>query len=86
MGGYLAENGYCNLKRVQMILIELGKLEDEIFRKRQEFEQRMKRRRQDQKERESAQKRRLEGEKLYSCNNRIKVHVLQPMTDLRFLT
>ena len=63
MGGYLAENGICDLKRVQMILIELGKLEDEIFVKRQEFEMRMKRRREQNKERENNEKRRkLEGE------------------------
>jgi len=59
MGGYLAENGICDLKRVQLILQELGKLEDEIFRKRQEFELRMKKRRQDQNERNKRQK--MEG-------------------------
>jgi len=56
MGGYLAESGVANLKRVQMILRELGELEDEIFRKRQEFEQRMKKRRQDQDARNKRQK------------------------------
>lgn len=60
MGGYLAENGYCNLKRVQMILQELGQVEDEIFRKRQEFEKRMKRRREEQNERNKRQK--MEGQ------------------------
>ncbi|KRY67963.1 5'-3' exoribonuclease 2, partial [Trichinella pseudospiralis] len=37
-GGYLTENGFVNLKRVQLIMSELGKMEDEIFRIRQERE------------------------------------------------
>ncbi|KRZ69200.1 5'-3' exoribonuclease 2, partial [Trichinella papuae] len=37
-GGYLTENGFVNLKRVQLIMSELGKVEDEIFRVRQERE------------------------------------------------
>ncbi|KRX74600.1 5'-3' exoribonuclease 2 [Trichinella sp. T6] len=37
-GGYLTENGFVNLKRVQLIMSELGKVEDEIFRQRQERE------------------------------------------------
>ncbi|KAF5297104.1 hypothetical protein FQA39_LY02684 [Lamprigera yunnana] len=37
-GGYVTTNGDVNLERVQVILNELGKVEDEIFKKRQENE------------------------------------------------
>eukprot|EP00794_Sanderia_malayensis_P017453 gene17453-19198_t len=37
-GGYITENGYVNLQRVQFILKELGEVEDEIFKRRQEKE------------------------------------------------
>ena len=36
--GYLTENGVVDLARVQLILIELGDMEDEIFKKRREDE------------------------------------------------
>ncbi|KAJ3299171.1 5'-3' exoribonuclease 2 [Borealophlyctis nickersoniae] len=39
-GGYLTENGAIDMQRVQMVMTELGKLEDEVFRHRRESEQR----------------------------------------------
>lgn len=45
LGGYLSEGGQVNLKRVQKILLELGEMEDEIFRKRQTTETRFRNRR-----------------------------------------
>jgi 5'-3' exoribonuclease 2 len=43
-GGYLTENGSVNLARVQLILTELGEVEDEIFKKRRETDLEFKRR------------------------------------------
>jgi len=40
--GWLTDNGSVNTKRVEMIMEELGKVEDEIFRTRQEREERFK--------------------------------------------
>lgn len=53
-GGYVTNNGDVNLERVQVIMLELGKVEDEIFKKRQENELAF-------KAREKAKKRRTEG-------------------------
>lgn len=53
-GGYVTCNGDVNLERVQLILSELGKSEDEIFKKRQENELAF-------KAREKAKKQRTEG-------------------------
>ena len=33
-GGYLTDSGSVNLERVQLILTDLGEMEDEIFKKR----------------------------------------------------
>uniref|UniRef100_A0A4W3JP97 5'-3' exoribonuclease 2 n=1 Tax=Callorhinchus milii TaxID=7868 RepID=A0A4W3JP97_CALMI len=45
-GGYLTENGFVNLERVQLIMIAVGEAEDNIFKKRREddvlFRQRQK--------------------------------------------
>uniref|UniRef100_A0A4W3K1X8 5'-3' exoribonuclease n=1 Tax=Callorhinchus milii TaxID=7868 RepID=A0A4W3K1X8_CALMI len=35
-GGYLTENGFVNLERVQLIMIAVGEAEDNIFKKRRE--------------------------------------------------
>lgn len=43
-GGYLTENGFVSLTRVQLIMTELGEAEDEIFKQRQERELNFKRR------------------------------------------
>uniref|UniRef100_A0A0K0DTB2 5'-3' exoribonuclease n=1 Tax=Strongyloides stercoralis TaxID=6248 RepID=A0A0K0DTB2_STRER len=43
-GGYLTDNGEVNMQRMSMILAELGDAEDEIFKRRQETEQRFKER------------------------------------------
>uniref|UniRef100_A0A8C6XSV5 5'-3' exoribonuclease n=1 Tax=Naja naja TaxID=35670 RepID=A0A8C6XSV5_NAJNA len=37
-GGYLTENGYVNLERVQMIMLAVGEVEDSIFKKRKDDE------------------------------------------------
>ncbi|XP_072390493.1 5'-3' exoribonuclease 2 homolog [Diabrotica undecimpunctata] len=37
-GGYLTDSGDVKLERVQMIMLELGKMEDEIFKSRQQNE------------------------------------------------
>uniref|UniRef100_A0A0K0FXX6 5'-3' exoribonuclease n=1 Tax=Strongyloides venezuelensis TaxID=75913 RepID=A0A0K0FXX6_STRVS len=50
-GGYLTDNGEVNMQRISMILAELGDSEDEIFKRRQENEQKF-------KERNKAMKRR----------------------------
>ncbi|CAH3166915.1 unnamed protein product [Pocillopora meandrina] len=55
-GGYLAKHGIVDLGRVQMILQELGYVEDEIFKKRQENELQYRRRLKANKEREKRQK------------------------------
>jgi len=43
-GGYLTDSGSMNLARVQLILTELGEVEDQIFKKRRETDLEMKRR------------------------------------------
>jgi 5'-3' exoribonuclease 2 len=40
LGGYICKDGQVNLRRVEIIMEELGKLEDLIFRKRREKEER----------------------------------------------
>lgn len=53
-GGWLTDSGEVNLERVQLIMSELGKAEDEIFKTRQQRELSF-------KAREKAKKRRSEG-------------------------
>mgnify|MGYP006989422147 CR=1 FL=1 len=43
-GGFVTDSGDVNLNRVQLILNELGKVEDEIFKHRQQTELMYKRR------------------------------------------
>ncbi|GAB6024456.1 5'-3' exoribonuclease 2 [Chamberlinius hualienensis] len=50
-GGYLTDNGLVNLLRVQVILNELGEMEDEIFKRRQENEISFKMRQKEKKKR-----------------------------------
>ncbi|RCH88504.1 5'-3' exoribonuclease 2, partial [Rhizopus stolonifer] len=40
MGGYMTHNGDVDLKRVQMLVTELGKMEDNIFAERKQTEER----------------------------------------------
>lgn len=60
-GGYLTDSGDVNLERVQMIMLELGKVEDEIFKTRQQKEVAF-------KSREKAKKRRSDGFNQYKPN------------------
>ncbi|KAJ3343486.1 5'-3' exoribonuclease 2 [Gonapodya sp. JEL0774] len=54
MGGYLTDNGELNLGRLDLLMEELGKLEDETFRLRKEKEERRLRNERDRKRRENA--------------------------------
>lgn len=51
-GGYLTDSGLVNLTRVQLVLTELGEMEDEIFKKRRETELDFKRRDSEKKKRQ----------------------------------
>jgi len=51
-GGYLTDSGTVNLARVQLILSELGEVEDEIFKKRRQNDLDMKRREEERKKRQ----------------------------------
>jgi len=51
-GGYLTDSGSVNLARVQLILTELGEVEDEIFKKRRANDLDMKRREEERKKRQ----------------------------------
>ncbi|CAF0941011.1 unnamed protein product [Rotaria sordida] len=42
--GYLTENGIPNMERVEIILTSIGRMEDEIFMKRHEFDQQQRQR------------------------------------------
>ncbi|CAG9766386.1 unnamed protein product [Ceutorhynchus assimilis] len=52
-GGYLTDSGDVNLERVQMIMLALGKVEDEIFKNRQQREISFKQREKAKKRREA---------------------------------
>lgn len=59
-GGYLAKHGIVDLGRVQMILQELGYVEDEIFKKRQQNELAYKRRLKENKARDKLKRQRMD--------------------------
>ncbi|XP_069810964.1 5'-3' exoribonuclease 2 [Dendropsophus ebraccatus] len=50
-GGYLTESGFVNLERVQMIMLAVGEVEDNIFKKRKEDDENFKRRNKEKKKR-----------------------------------
>lgn len=52
-GGYLTDSGMVNMERVQLIMTELGEMEDQIFKRRQQNEIAFRKR---QKERKKMQK------------------------------
>lgn len=50
-GGYLTKDGFVNLSRVQLIMTDLGEVEDEIFKSRQQRELAFKQRNKEKKKR-----------------------------------
>ncbi|XP_019371666.1 PREDICTED: 5'-3' exoribonuclease 2 isoform X2 [Gavialis gangeticus] len=50
-GGYLTESGFVNLQRVQMIMLAVGEVEDNIFKKRKDDEENFKRRQKEKRKR-----------------------------------
>lgn len=50
-GGYITESGFVNLERVQMIMLAVGEVEDNIFKKRKEDDEGFKRRQKEKKKR-----------------------------------
>ncbi|XP_011451785.3 5'-3' exoribonuclease 2 [Magallana gigas] len=51
-GGYLTNSGVVNLERVQVVMSDLGEVEDEIFKRRRDTELEFRRRNKQRKERE----------------------------------
>ncbi|KAL0967284.1 hypothetical protein UPYG_G00250290 [Umbra pygmaea] len=56
-GGYITENGFVNLERVELIMEAVGVAEDNIFKKRKEDDEGFKRRNKEKKKRMKAQQR-----------------------------
>ncbi|CAH3196326.1 unnamed protein product [Porites evermanni] len=74
-GGYLAKHGIVDLNRVQMVLQELGYVEDEIFKKRQANDLAYKRRLKENKERERQKRQRMDAP-LWTPSGQFSPHVI----------
>ncbi|RZC39206.1 5'-3' exoribonuclease 2 like [Asbolus verrucosus] len=75
-GGWLTDSGDVNLDRVQLIMNELGKAEDEIFKTRQQKELQF-------KAREKAKKRRTDGFNEYKPNWALALGQAKPVVNAR---
>ncbi|XP_031572714.1 5'-3' exoribonuclease 2-like [Actinia tenebrosa] len=73
-GGYITKDGFVDLNKVQLVLQELGYVEDEIFKKRQQDNIAFKQRLKAKKDREKRQK--MNGNPLWTPDGQFSPHAL----------